>query len=174
MKKILVTILLIALMTAGVFANSKTDKSGFAIEAGYGNGTGGLGMTFEYFTVGNNPNTRSAILIGLGIWPDSLLFEDADPALGFTVGIRNFVGNGNHSFVSELTYGTVLVVTSLDNYGYYESKAFYGPTVGLGYQYMSDGGFIITATAGVSTVIARESIFEIWLPTFTLSSGFKF
>jgi hypothetical protein len=119
------------------------------VTAGVGNAFGWAGFQGErYLTDG-----RLSLFAGLGYVPASTEDDRLPTGVAWAVGVRAFTPSLKHRGFAEVSIVEVARSWRERVPGSVEQKHFYGPSVQVGYQRVSDGGFTFTLSAGVGFVL---------------------
>lgn len=178
MKKIILLLIFISIVINIQAEAPRNTTGGFSIEGGYGMAMGGLGVSVAW----NEKilGTRCQIFAGIGLAPEFFsknIDKDlgfGNGTLGFGMGMRFLTGRV-HSFVSEISFSSTSIIISIDPDNKFDDKLFgLGMGLGVGYQYMSDNGFMATAIVGLFSPWGSNTFLEEFAPYFTISTGYKF
>jgi len=152
---------------------TKDKTSGLALGAGIGYQTPLLGLMAAYYVqLGNG--YRIAPYVGFGNFPTDKLSP-----WGYALGVMGVLGKGRHRFVLDLSYGMAGVATQTDSTVFppaTSSKAVYGVTAAVGYEYMHGSGFFVRPLMwGYTGLTSEHAGAPGGTITFQLiAAGFKF
>jgi hypothetical protein len=134
-----VAIALVSLLAGPAESQAPVRQPVVSLTGGLGNTLGGLGAGLEYYFA----KSRVAASLAGGYWPTDVCASTFSGA----VALRGFTGGRHHRGFLEGSYSLVEVACSVAG-GQYEHH--YGPGISAGYRYISEGGFTVTAGAGVA------------------------
>jgi hypothetical protein len=135
-----VVITLISLLAGSVEGQEPDRPPVVSFTGGVGNTLGGLGGGLEYYVA----RSRISAALGLGYWPSDGLCSGI---LSGAAAVRAFTGGRHHRVFLEGSYSLVQIACFL---GSNNVQRDYGPGISAGYRYISEGGFTLTAGAGVA------------------------